>query len=90
MDTKQIKELRAKAKLLEPIVRIGKKGLTDETIKEIKRHLKKRKLVKVKILKSTEDRKKIAKELAKKTGAELIDAVGFVVVLFYRNIYKQN
>lgn len=90
MDIKQIKEMRAKAKVLEPIVRIGKNGLTDASVLEIKKQLARKKLIKIKLLKTVEDRKLLAKQIAEKTDSELIEAVGFVVVLCKRNIYKQN
>ncbi len=82
--TVEKKRLREKAKSLEPILRIGKSGLTENLIKEIKRQLKKRELIKIKLLKSAEERenrKKFAEEIAEKTGSELIYQVGFVVVL---------
>lgn len=77
------RKLINKAKLLVPIVRIGKGGITESMISEIKRQLKDKKLVKIKLLRSalTKDRKEIAKELASKTNSELIQLVGFVVVL---------
>ena len=90
MDIKQIKELRAKAKVLEPIVRIGKNGLTDASVLEVKKQLARKKLIKIKLLKSVEDRKLLAKQIAEKTDSEMIEAVGFIVVLYKRNIYKQN
>jgi len=49
--------------------------------------MKKRKLVKVKFLRSfleAHDRKKAAAELAEKTGSTLVDQVGFVAVLYKR------
>ena len=84
------KELKQKAKSLEPSARIGKSGLTESIIDEIKIHLKKKKLVKVKLLKSSiqgKDKKAVARELAEKTGSVLVDRVGFVVVLYQnRNV----
>ena len=77
-------KLRSKAKTLEPITRIGKKGLTEAVVAEIRRLLNKRKLIKVKILKSAlenKDKKEVMEELVNKTNAVLIEAVGFVVVL---------
>jgi len=79
------KELKQKAKSLEPSVRIGKSGLTESIIDEIKIHLKKKNLVKVKLLKSSiqgKDKKAVARELAEKTSSVLVDRVGFVVVLY--------
>ena len=87
MEKQAIKELKQKAKIIDPIIRIGKKGLTEETIIQIKEFLKKRKLIKIKFLKSfleDNDKKKAAEELCSKTGAELIDKVGFVVVIYKR------
>lgn len=76
--------LKQKAKALTPTIQIGKKGITDSLIEEIKKQVKKRNLVKIKILKSfaeKEDRKSIAALLAEKTDSVLIDQVGFIVVL---------
>ena len=50
--------LRSKAKTLEPVVRIGKSGLTDSMIGEINKNLIKRKLIKIKLLKSPGDKNK--------------------------------
>jgi len=78
-------ELVEKAKQLEPILRIGKSGLTEGTINEIKRQLEKNKLIKIKLLKAAledKDRKTLAKEIAQKTNSELIHQVGFIVVLY--------
>ncbi|MBW2984647.1 YhbY family RNA-binding protein [Candidatus Woesearchaeota archaeon] len=76
--------LRSKAKTLEPIVRIGKNGLTEGTINEIKRQLKKKKLIKIKLLKSfvqARDKKELIKEIASLTNSEIIESVGFILVL---------
>ena len=78
-------ELKEKAKTLEPVIRIGKNGLTESTIKEIKKQLNKKKLIKVKLLKAfinNKNKKEVAKEIAKKTNSRLIDLVGFVIVLY--------
>ena len=79
------KELVERAKLLEPVLRIGKSGLTEGVIAEIKKQLKKKKLIKIKLLKGAlGNRKELAKEIAAKTGSELVQQVGFVVVLHKR------
>ena len=84
MDKKIKKELIAKANLLEPVIRIGKSGLTNNVIREIKKQLKKRRLIKIKILKSALEKtnKKIfAKDIAEKTDSELVCQIGFIIVL---------
>ena len=78
-------ELRKKARAMQPILNIGKNGVTDSLILEIEKTLKAKKLVKIKINKSAleeKDKKDIVKEIVTRTGAELIDFVGFNIVLY--------
>ena len=78
-------EIKAKAKNLQVLVRIGKSGLTENTIKEIDKLLKKRKLIKVKILQAaleSQDKKQLASEISKKTNSQLVDMTGFVLSLY--------
>ncbi len=66
------------------VVRIGKGGLTESIIAEIKKHIQKRKVIKVKFLSghvAGKDKKAFARELAAKTNTKLVSQVGFVVVL---------
>ncbi|MBI2130020.1 YhbY family RNA-binding protein [Candidatus Woesearchaeota archaeon] len=76
--------LKDKVKNLEAAVRIGKNGLTEGIMNEIKRQLKDKKLIKVKMLKpfiADKDKKNAAKELAEKTGSEIVQIAGFTVTL---------
>ena len=69
---------------IEPIVRIGKSGLSDTVVGEIKKQVQQKKLIKVKMLRSfvgTGDKKALARELAEKTGSILVHSVGLIVVL---------
>lgn len=78
-----IKNLRAKAKSIEPIIRIGKEGLNEKVIGEIMKALKKRKLIKIRILKSSKENKgRIIDEITAKTGSVLVEKVGSVVVIY--------
>ena len=79
-----IKELKAQAKALEPIVRIGKSGLSETVVAEIKKQIEQKKLIKVKMLRSfvgNDDKKVLAKQIAEKTGSILVQRTGFVAVL---------
>jgi len=69
-----IKEKRAKARTLYPAMQIGKSGITQGLIRELQKQLKLKKLIKIKLMKSfieDKNKKEVAKELARKTGAEL-------------------
>ena len=75
--------LRSKGKSLEPILRIGKNGLTDSVIEEVKILLKNRKLIKIKLLKSSsKNKKEMINKIIENTDSELIESVGNVVVLY--------
>lgn len=76
--------LRSRAKALEPVVRIGKSGLSESMVAEINKNLAKRKLIKIKLLKSSYDRKEkedLISSIVEKTRSELIESVGNVIVL---------
>jgi RNA-binding protein YhbY len=79
-----MKLLKIKAQGIEPSVRIGKGGITASVVDEIKNQLAKKKIVKIKCLKSfiqTRDRRLLAAELAEKTNSKAVYQVGFVIVL---------
>ena len=85
-----LKELKKKAMGMAATIQIGKSGLTDGTIAEIKKQLKKRKLVKVKLLRSFHDeadKDETARSIAEKTGSILVARTGFIIVL-YKGILK--
>ncbi len=87
MDAKRILELRGQAARLEATTHVGKNGITPSLAEEVSRQLKDNKLVKVKLLRSAVEampREELARELAQKTGAELIEVKGNTVVLFKR------
>jgi putative YhbY family RNA-binding protein len=80
------KSLRARAHKLEPVVQIGGKGLTDEVVAEIERALNAHELIKVRAGSLERDERDAAlKEICGRTGAEQVQQVGKVFVLFRKN-----
>ena len=78
------KKIIEKAKSLEPTARIGKSGITDTQIADIKKQLEKRKIIKIRFLQSfiaDKDKNKIIEELAEKVNARVVQKIGFVVDL---------
>ncbi len=68
---------------LKASIRIGKNGITDGVIEEIREQLKKKKVVKIKFLKNT-DRKNLrekVKRIASEVNADIADIRGFTTVL---------
>jgi len=86
-------KLRNRAKSLDPVIRIGKNGITDSVINELLRQLKKKRLIKIKFLKSfitNKDKKLVVQELMKKTNSEVIDVIGNVIVLYKAPSIENN
>ncbi len=74
-----------------PTVWIGKEGLTEQSLIEIEKQLKKNKMLKIKILQTAliqETKKEIAAKAAEQTGALLVDLRGHIFIL-YRKKEKQ-
>ena len=89
MDSNQKKTLKQQSQQLRPSIIIGKQGLSENTITQIKKYILANKICKIKLSRNFldsqgKDRKLIAEELAEKTKSEIISQVGFVVVLWKR------
>ncbi len=77
------KELKARAHNLNPIVMIGAKGLTDEVVKEVALALKAHELIKVRAPSLHRDAREVAYQaLCERTGAEAVQHIGKVFVLY--------
>ena len=78
--------LKAKAHKLEPVVQIGSKGITDEVIAEIERALSAQELIKVRAAGlERRARDEALDSICQKTGAEEVQQVGKVFVIFRKN-----
>ena len=81
---KQLKQLRKDSKITTPGIIIGKNGITDQTIANIKKELQKEKIVKIKILKTYiegKDRYEVFNEISEKCNATIVHTLGFTVTL---------
>ena len=77
------KALKAKAHKLDPVVHIGAKGLTEEVMAEIDRALDAHELIKVRAGSMERDaRDEAFDSICARTGAEAVQQVGKVFVLF--------
>jgi RNA-binding protein len=83
MDQKT-KSMRSESTILTPNIIIGKNGLTNQVIVNIKTELSKNKLVKLKVLPayiSDKNKKEVFNEIVEKTDAKLVKAIGFTITL---------
>jgi len=68
--------------MIAPSVAVGKSGVTESVITEIKNQMKKKRIIKVKLHgESKMGRQEVARELAKRSDSKLTDVRGFTVVL---------
>lgn len=79
------KALKARAHKLEPVVLIGGKGLTDAVVAEVDLALKSHELIKVRAPGlERADRERAFRQACERTGAELVQQIGKVAVLYRR------
>ena len=86
---KQRSYLKKLGQQLDPMVFIGKAGLTENIKKELENNFEARELVKVKLQEGADlEAKAVANELAEELGAEFVQAIGRKFVLYRES--KEN
>ena len=91
LDKTHIKQLKALAHKLKPIVTVGQHGMKDSINDEIAIALDFHQLVKVKInLGDRIERDALVDELSKQHDAQMVQRIGNVAVFYKRNFDKEN
>ena len=86
---KQRRFLRAEAHALNPVVMVGKEGLSDTVLAAVKDALLAHELIKVRLLDTAPlERQELADQLPPLVKAELAGLIGRVVVLYKRHPHK--
>ncbi|MDI3544111.1 MAG: RNA-binding protein [Candidatus Woesearchaeota archaeon] len=76
------------AKSIDPLLRIGKNGVSDSFVDELIRALKKHHLVKIKVLKAAsysgrEEIERLAYDLAGRTESKVVSIIGRTFTLYH-------
>ena len=88
---KQRAYLRKIGHELEPIFQIGKEGITDTVISALDKAIEKRELIKVHILENALlDTKPTCNEVAKRLGAEPVQAIGNKFIIYRQSGEVKN
>lgn len=84
MTSKERAAWRAKANSLEPIIQIGKEGISENLITQIDDTLDARELIKIRVHLETAPKtpKELAGELAAALQADVIQVIGGIIVLY--------
>ena len=77
--------LRSQAHHLEPVVLIGKNGITDGTIKSVNKALDARELIKIKFREYKDEKKSLAYQLTESTESHIVGSIGHTVIVFRQN-----
>jgi len=81
LNNSQIRKFKAAAQQLEPMLKVGKAGLSEGFIRSVDLALTQHELVKIKFAEFKEQKKELAPQLAEKTASHLVMRVGNVMVL---------
>ncbi|MDH5560789.1 MAG: ribosome assembly RNA-binding protein YhbY [Deltaproteobacteria bacterium] len=80
---KQSSFLRSRGHSLKPVLQIGKAGITESFIKQLKSALATHELIKIKLLKSSPvDINQAAEEISHKTACQVAQKIGKTLLLF--------
>jgi len=83
--------LRAKAHHLKAVFQVGKSGVTDNMIEQLKDVLEKRELIKINILQNClEDKHVVADQIAIGTDAEIVQIIGNHIILYKESEDNKN
>lgn len=83
LSSQQIRQLRAKAHQLHPIVMIGQHGLTTAVHAEIELALETHELIKIRIGNiDREHKKQLANEICQQHHAELVQSIGHIIAIY--------
>lgn len=89
LPNKAARHLKALGHHLDPVVQIGKEGITEAVVRATKEQLLAHELIKVRISpEAPVDRKDAGAELAEKAGASLAQTLGRTVLLYKRHPHR--
>lgn len=82
LSSHQRKFLKGKAHSLEPVVLVGKNGISDNLIKMTDNALNDHELIKIKFVELKDKKKILFEEIVEKTGGQAVGMIGHVAILF--------
>jgi RNA-binding protein len=86
----QKQNLKAQAHNLDPIIQIGKNGVTPQQLSQIRRALEDHELIKIKYLAHKNKKETLSKKIIKETDSEEISLIGNVLIIYKKNITRED
>ena len=85
LNSSQRSYLRSQAHHLEPVVLIGKNGLTEGANKLINNALRARELIKIKFCEYKDEKQSLSEQIAEETESQVVGIIGHTVIRFRQN-----
>ena len=85
LSSSQRSYLRSQAHHIEPVVLIGKHGITDGAIKSIDRVLESRELIKIKFREFKDEKLSLSEKIVELTNSQVVGVIGHTVIIFRQN-----
>ncbi|MBW2609676.1 MAG: ribosome assembly RNA-binding protein YhbY [Deltaproteobacteria bacterium] len=82
LSSHQEKFLRGKAHHLDPVVMVGKNGVTESLIKMVNDALNSHELIKVRFVEFKDRKKELSRELTKNSKSEIVGMIGHIAILY--------
>ena len=80
------KYLRALAHHIDPVILIGKNGISDGVINSIKIALNSKELIKIKFRDFKDNKKKLSESIEKHTSSSIVGTIGNILILYKKSI----
>lgn len=88
---KQKRYLRSKAHHLNPIFQVGKGGVNENMVKQIREALEARELIKISVLQNCEyERDEVAESLSSGADADVVQIIGNIIVLYKESVENKQ
>jgi len=82
--------LRQQAHKLNPIIMVGKEGVTDNVIQQITLALKKKRIIKIKCIQSVADKQQAFDTIIKNVNCKVVHKIGGVITIADPQYYLAN
>jgi len=87
---KERKYLKKLAHHLNPVVLIGKNGVTDEVIVKTDEAILSHELIKIRYIGHKSEKKQLSMDIATQTGSELVGMIGHIAILYRQHPEKEK
>ena len=76
------RRLRGKGQLLQPVLKVGKDGVTDGLLASVETEIAHHELIKIKFVNFKEEKHELVESIANRTNSALVQVVGHVALLY--------